>query len=426
MNVFLIGAQWGDEGKGKIVDFLSEKKDIIVRFQGGNNAGHTVHIGDKKFVLHLIPSGILHENKICIIGCGVVIDPSALISEIEELESKGIKVDGNLKISLRAHLILPYHKILDNVKEKERGQNKIGTTGKGIGPAYVDKAMRTGLRIADLVGDKDKFYNKLKLNIKEKNSLLEKVFGAKGIDLDETYENYISYAEKIKPYAEDVIRFIHQNLDKKSFLFEGAQGTLLDVDFGTYPYVTSSHPTIGGAFSGSGVNPSYADNILGVAKAYTTRVGKGPFVTELNNDIGTKIQENGCEFGSTTGRPRRCGWFDAVAVKYSVKVNGINSLAITKLDILDSFDELKICTAYKCGDKIIDYFPVDISGCEPVYETVKGWKCPTNEIKNYESLPAETKNYLKRISEICEVPISIISVGAKRKQTFFTDININL
>ena len=421
MNVFLIGAQWGDEGKGKIVDFLSEKKDIIVRFQGGNNAGHTVHIGDKKFILHLIPSGILHENRICVIGCGVVVDPKALIEEMDELNSKGIKIDGRLKISLRAHLILPYHKILDNVKEKERGQNKIGTTGRGIGPAYVDKAMRTGLRIFDLVGDKDKFYKKLKYNIKEKNALLESVFGVKGVDLDETYEKYISYAERIEPYAEDVISFIHKNLGKKSFLFEGAQGTLLDVDFGTYPYVTSSHPTIGGAFTGSGVNPKYADEILGVAKAYTTRVGKGPFVTELNDNIGTKIQENGCEFGATTGRPRRCGWFDAVAVRYSVKVNGITSLAITKLDILDSFEELKVCVAYKCGGKIVEDFPVDISNCEPVYETLKGWKKETSGIRNYDGLPSETKDYIKKISELCGVPVSILSVGAKRKQTFYVD-----
>jgi len=419
-NVFLIGAQWGDEGKGKIVDFLSSKKDIIVRFQGGNNAGHTVNIGENKFILHLIPSGILHENKICMIGCGVVIDPKALIDEIDELEQRGIKVGSRLKVSLRAHLILPYHKILDNVKEKKLGDNKIGTTGRGIGPAYVDKAMRVGLRIQDLVGDKELFPKNLKANVQEKNALLQRVFEVDGVDFDQVYQEYCEYAERIHPYASDVVTFLHKNVEEnKSFLFEGAQGTLLDVDFGTYPYVTSSNPTIGGTFTGSGVSPKNVDTVLGIAKAYTTRVGKGPFTTELTDEIGSRIQENGKEFGATTGRPRRCGWFDAVAVKYAVNVNGIDTLAITKLDILDSFKEIKICTSYSCNGSETKDFPVDINGCTPVYETVEGWNTKTDHIRCYEDLPEKAKAYLKRINELTGVRIAVISVGAKRQQTFF-------
>jgi adenylosuccinate synthase len=421
-NVFLIGAQWGDEGKGKIVDFLSRTKDIIVRYQGGNNAGHTVYIGDSKLVLHLIPSGILHDKKICVIGCGVVIDPKALIDEIEELKGRGIEVGLRLVVDARAHLILPYHKIFDNVKEKERGRNKIGTTGRGIGPAYVDKAMRVGLRVYDLVGDKNAFKKKLKENVDEKNAILEKVYDTKGVDFEEVHREYLAYAEKIRPYVKDVVSFIHENLEKgKTFLFEGAQGTLLDVDFGTYPYVTSSHPTIGGAFTGSGVSPKYVNAVLGIAKAYTTRVGKGPFVTELKDEIGSRIQEEGNEFGATTGRPRRCGWFDAVAVKYAIRVNGIDSLAITKMDILDGFKEIKICTAYKCGNSVIRDFPIDISACEPVYESIEGWGTPTNGIKNYSDLPEKARKYLERISEILGVKIAIVSVGAKREQTFFAN-----
>ena len=421
-NVFLVGAQWGDEGKGKIVDFLSSKKDIIVRFQGGNNAGHTVNIEEKKFILHLIPSGILHKNKICVIGCGVVIDPKALIDEIDELAQKGISIDNRLKVSARAHIILPYHKILDNVKEQKRGQDKIGTTGRGIGPAYVDKAMRTGLRIQDLVSDKELFKKALKINIKEKNALLEKVFGVKGVDFEAVYSEYLKYAELIKPYACDVVSFIHENVEQgKSFLFEGAQGTLLDVDFGTYPYVTSSNPTIGGTFTGSGVSPKQVDTVLGIVKAYTTRVGKGPFTTELNDEIGSKIQEEGCEFGATTGRPRRCGWFDAVGVRYAVRVNGIDTLAIMKLDILDSFKEIKICTAYKKNDSEITNLPVDINGYSPLYETMEGWNSKTSDLRSYSDLPEKAKKYLDRIEELTKANISIVSVGAKRQQTFFKD-----
>ncbi|MCK5707576.1 MAG: adenylosuccinate synthase [Candidatus Aureabacteria bacterium] len=422
-NVFLIGAQWGDEGKGKIVDFLSSKKDIIVRFQGGNNAGHTVNIEEKKFVLHLIPSGILHKNKICVIGCGVVIDPKALLDEIDELTQRGIDINNRLKVSARAHVIFPYHKILDNVKEKKRGSDMIGTTCRGIGPAYVDKAMRMGLRMHDLVGDKEIFYKKLKQNIKEKNVLLEKVFETEGVDFESVYKEYIEYAEKLRKYVCDVVSYIHNNAEEeKSFLFEGAQGTLLDVDFGTYPYVTSSHPTIGGTFTGCGVSPKYVDNVLGIAKAYTTRVGKGPFVTELNDEIGKNLQEKGREFGATTGRPRRCGWFDALAVRYAVRVNGIDSLAITKLDILDGFKEIKICTSYKCGDKVIDQFPVDVTNCIPQYETIEGWNSPTDNIRDYKDLPEKAVKYINRLSELTGVKISIVSVGAKRQQTFFKDM----
>ncbi|MGE4357471.1 MAG: adenylosuccinate synthase, partial [Candidatus Omnitrophota bacterium] len=367
-NIVVVGAQWGDEGKGKIIDYLARDSDVIVRYQGGNNAGHTVVIDNKKFVLHLIPSGILHKNKLCIIGNGVVIDPSALLAEIGELKRNGVEIDSNLVISEQAHVIFPYHKLLDQLREKRR---KIGTTGRGIGPCYADKVGRVGIRIIDLL-DKDIFAQKLKLNLEEKNELIKKVYGGKGFSFQEIYSEYLEYARKIKKYVGNTLLILKEAIKKKkNVLFEGAQGTLLDIDFGTYPYVTASNASVGGVCTGTGVSPKDIDKVIGVAKAYTTRVGEGPFPTEFKSDLMEKIRLRGKEFGATTGRPRRCGWFDAVLVGYSIMVNGIDELAITKLDVLDEMENIKICIGYKYKSRIYKHFPSDLrilfEGV-PVYE----------------------------------------------------------
>ncbi|MCH8020704.1 adenylosuccinate synthase, partial [candidate division KSB1 bacterium] len=339
----IVGAQWGDEGKGKIVDLLSEQVDIVARYQGGANAGHTIVIDGEQYILHLVPSGILHENTICVIGNGVVIDPLALLEEIEFLKSKGISVDGRLWISHRAHLIMPYHKLLDQAKESKDADRKIGTTGRGIGPAYVDKVNRMGIRIVDLL-DRDTLKNKLRTNIKEKNEILKKIYEEKEIDVDEIINEYLEFDKKIDPYIKDVSTFLNESLkDGKQILLEGAQGTLLDIDFGTYPYVTSSNPTSGGACAGVGIGPTKIESVLGVIKAYTTRVGMGPFPTEIGDEEDFDLRDLGGEYGATTGRPRRCGWFDAVIANFAVQVNGLDSFALTKRDILDSLEEIKIC-----------------------------------------------------------------------------------
>jgi adenylosuccinate synthase len=418
----LIGSQWGDEGKGKIVDILSEKFDIVARYQGGANAGHTVIIGDQQYILHLIPSGILRENVICVIGNGVVIDPQALLNEISLLEKNGIVIEGRLFISQNAHLIMPYHKLLDSIGES--GEQKIGTTGRGIGPCYIDKYGRKGIRIVDLLNRED-LERKIRFNLKEKNNLLQKVYNHEGLDVEAILKDYLEFNKTIDKYIKDVPTFLNQSLDEgKSILLEGAQGTLLDVDFGTYPFVTSSNPTSGGACTGTGVPPNRIDSVIGIVKAYTTRVGNGPFPTELTEEEGEKLRTIGAEFGATTGRPRRCGWFDAFLVAYSKMINGIDSVAITKLDVLSHFKQIKVCVAYELNGKKIKHFPTNVehlSKVTPIYETLDGWNQEISDCKKFEQLPSRTKEYLNYISKESGVKIDIISVGAKRHQTIFIE-----
>lgn len=423
MNTVVVGAQWGDEGKGKIIDILSEKADIIIRYQGGNNAGHTVIVQGVEFIFHLIPSGILHKDKVCVIGNGVVVDPEALLKEIDGLKAKGVKInDDNLKISDQAHIIFPYHKLLDRLRERKKSVQKIGTTGRGIGPCYIDKMMRCGIRLADLL-DEEVFKEKLKLNIEEKNELIEKFYNAGGFKFDDVYRDYLKYAQRIKRYSFDCSKFLNRAIKEgKQLLFEGAQGTLLDIDHGTYPYVTSSNPTAGGACTGSGIAPSAIDRVIGVAKAYTTRVGEGPFPTEFPADLLKEIRSKGKEFGATTGRPRKCGWFDAVIAKHSVIVNDIDSICITKLDVLDGMDEIKLCTGYRYKNKLYKDFPSNIDilfKCVPVYERYPGWKKDTASIRRYKDLPPNAKRYLNRISELLNVKIFIVSTGSERKQSIW-------
>ena len=418
----LVGSQWGDEGKGKIVDILSEKYKIVVRYQGGANAGHTVIIGDQKYILHLIPSGILREDVICVIGNGVVIDPTALLEEINLLEKNGIKVEGRLFISHNAHLIMPYHKLLDSISES--GVSKIGTTGRGIGPCYIDKFARKGIRIVDLL-DRSELEKKIRMNIKEKNELLEKVYEREGLDVDVIVKEYLEFDRAIDKYIKDVPSFLNGAIaEGKSILLEGAQGTLLDVDHGTYPFVTSSNPTSGGACTGTGIPPTKINSILGIVKAYTTRVGNGPFPTELLDEDGEKLRKIGAEFGATTGRPRRCGWFDAFLVAYSQMINGITSVAITKLDVLSSFEKIKVCVGYEINGKRIKYFPTSVeqlSAVTPIYEELDGWNKDISNCQSYDELPGKTKEYLNFIAKHSGIKIGIISVGAKRKQTFYAN-----
>ncbi len=421
MNTILIGAQWGDEGKGKIIDLLSRQSDYIVRYQGGANAGHTVKFGGKEYILHLIPSGILHRGKKCVIGNGVVIDPEALFKEIDTLKKTGIDVNGRLFISEQAHLIMPYHKLIDRLQEE--GQNgKIGTTKRGIGPCYADKMARLGLRVSDLL-DPEFFRDRLCYILDEKNKILTKIYGHKGLDFKEIHDTYSSYAKRLKPFVADTIQLLNNAADrKKRILFEGAQGTLLDVDHGTYPYVTSSNSTAGGAITGTGVAPTHIGQILGVVKAYTTRVGEGPFPTEFGPELMDKIRNKGEEFGATTGRPRRCGWFDAVVGRHSVMVNGLDTLAVMKLDVLDELPRIKIATGYKCGGKIHRTFPSNVrilERCEPVYEEHPGWQTDLSGIRRYRDLPVNARKYLARLSALLKTPISIISVGSQRNQTIF-------
>lgn len=421
--IILLGTQWGDEGKGKITDFLAEKADIICRYQGGNNAGHTVVIGEQTYKLHLIPSGIFYSQKICLIGNGVVIDPLVLFEELDYLKMNNIDIS-NFRLSGNAHLIMPYHKLLDELQEEKRGKYKIGTTKRGIGPCYVDKISRTGIRVIDIT-DAEGFKDLLINNLEEHNYLLKRVYDHNGFKFEEIYETYLDYGEKLKPYIVDCSVLINKALDEgKDVLFEGAQGTLLDVDHGTYPFVTSSNPTSGGACTGTGVGPTRINEVLGVAKAYTTRVGEGPFPTELKDGIGEKLLKAGNEFGTTTGRPRRCGWFDGVILKYSVRINGISQLAIMKLDVLDSLDTINICVGYKYKGEIIKEFPHNLkvfSQCEPIYETLPGWKQDTSNISTYKDLPANAKRYIERIEEFVNVKVNIISTGPGREQTIVID-----
>lgn len=420
----VVGAQWGDEGKGKIVDFLSERADIVARYQGGPNAGHTVVIDGEEIILHQIPCGILRPNTICVIGNGVVVDPVILTDEIRFLESKGIKVSGRLMLSHCAHLIMPYHRMLDKAREAAVGGERIGTTGRGIGPAYTDKFQRSGIRIVDLL-DRDTLHRKLVANIGEKNKVLQRIYDTDELDEKKIISEYLEFDQKIDEYVTDISVYINQAIDDgKEVLAEGAQGTMLDVDFGTYPYVTSSNPIAGGACSGLGVGPTKVDQVTGVIKAYTTRVGSGPFPTEFKGEFSDHMRELGAEYGATTGRPRRCGWFDAVIARYSARVNGFTNLAVTKLDVLDTLDEIKICTGYKYKGKTIRDFPAEIwiqNEAEPVYETHPGWKRPIGNARSFSDLPIQAQNYLNRISELTGVPIRIVSVGSERKQTIFME-----
>lgn len=419
-TVAVVGSQWGDEGKGKVIDFLATQADVVVRGQGGNNAGHTLVVDGKKFALRLIPSGILNSNTINVIGNGIVFDPKGFFEEIEMLESNGISTK-NIKISDRAHIVFPYHKELDGLAEEARGDNKIGTTKKGIGPCYMDKTERSGIRVCDLM-NKEVFANKLKLQVEAKNKLVTGIYGKDPMfDFDEIYNEFIVYAEKMKPYVTDTTVVVYDAIkENKKVLFEGAQGTLLDLDLGTYPYVTSSHPTSGGFSVGSGVGPNMIKDVVGIVKAYTTRVGEGPFVTELFDEIGERIRVQGHEFGTVTGRARRCGWFDAVIVKYAARVNGLTSISFMLLDVLTGFDKIKICTAYKMGDKIINNFPAsleDLAKCEPVYEELDGWNEDITKVENFDDLPENAKKYIARIEELIGVSIDLVSVGPNRTQT---------
>ncbi|WP_347292678.1 adenylosuccinate synthase [uncultured Brachyspira sp.] len=418
-SVIIVGTQWGDEGKGKIVDYLANKAQYVVRSQGGSNAGHTVVVDNVKYKLRLLPSGILHKDKVCIIGNGVVIEPKVFLSEIDGLIEKKVNMS-NLKISNRAHVLMPYHKILDELQEEDLGENKLGTTKNGIGPCYMDKASRLGIRIVDLM-NKEVFAKKLKFNVELKNKLLKKLYNHDGINYEELLKEYLEYADRLRPYVADTTTILNKAIkEKKNILFEGAQATMLDLDHGTYPFVTSSYPAAGGACTGSGVGPRKIDNVIGVVKAYSTRVGEGPFPSELFDDVGQFIRDKGGEYGTVTGRARRCGWLDACVIKYASYINGLDSIAITRLDILDELEKLKICVAYKYNGEILEDYPADLgilSKVEPVYEEFDGWKTSTTNIREYDKLPENAKKYLKRLSEVIDTEISIVSVGAGRDET---------
>jgi len=422
-NTILVGAQWGDEGKGKIIDVLTEDADIVVRYAGGNNAGHTVFIGRRKYVLHLVPSGILRRNKLCVIGNGVVVDPVSLVDEIKGLRKQGVKVDGNLVLSETAHLVFPYHRELDEQREILKGKHKIGTTKRGIGPAYGDKAARVGLRVIDLV-NRERFKEKLRRRIEENNEVL-KAFGAKPSRLagfKEVHAAYRAAGDYLKRFVANTVTLLSEACQRgDNILFEGAQGTFLDIDHGTYPFVTSSNTTAGGACTGSGVPPHRMDRVVGVMKAYTTRVGEGPLPTE-NAEIADMLHAMGREFGATTGRPRRCGWFDAVATRHATMVNGIDELAVTNLDGLDAVETIKVCISYRIGKARYDYVPSDaevLSECEPIYAEFEGWRTPTSKVRTWKGLPPKARMYLKAIAELTGARLSIASVGPAREQTIF-------
>lgn len=417
--VTIIGGQWGDEGKGKIVDLLAEKANLVVRFSGGDNAGHTVINSYGEFRLHLVPSGIFYPQVTCIIGNGVVINPEVLLKEIDELQKQ--KVDTNhLFVSDRAHLIMPYHILLDGLEEERRGKSAIGTTRKGIGPAFADKIARLGIRTGDLL-NRDTFLIRLSSVLELKNTILTKVYGVSPLSLEEVYGKYCNYAEKLTPFIRETNIIVQDAASRKeAILLEGAQGTLLDPDFGTYPYVTSSSPLAGSSAIGAGLGPTQIDCILGVFKAYATRVGAGPMVTELKDETGALIRERAHEYGTTTGRPRRCGWFDAVAGRFSVRINGLTGIALTRLDVLDAFPVVKICTGYKIGDKTLEHFPSNVDILEksqPIYEELPGWQVSTTEIRDLKKMPSQARRYVKRLEELLSCPIDIISVGARREQT---------
>ncbi len=422
-SVVVIGTQWGDEGKGKIVDFLAEKAEVVVRYQGGNNAGHTVIVKGAEFKLHLLPSGILYPGTLCVVGNGVVIDPAVMLRELQDMKDKGIDTSG-LRVSNRAHVIMPYHRLLDEVEEEMRGDNKIGTTKRGIGPCYADKIDRHGIRMVDLM-DEEEFTEKLERNLEAKNFLLKQVYGKEGFDFEQVKAEYLEYADKLRPYVTDTSVVLNDAITAgKNVLFEGAQATLLDLDHGTYPYVTSSHPIAGGACIGAGVGPKRIGKVVGVVKAYSTRVGEGPFPTELSDVTGEKIRERGHEYGTTTGRPRRCGWLDAAVVRYSGIVSAIDYMAITRLDILDGLKTLKICIGYSYKGQEIKEFPASLkvlAQVEPIYEELPGWTESTDAIKDYKDLPVNARRYVERLSEVTGIAVGIVSVGPGRDQTIVVE-----
>lgn len=418
-TVVVVGTQWGDEGKGKITDFLAEKAEVVARYQGGNNAGHTIVFGGTKYKLHLIPSGIFYKEKICVIGNGMVVNPKALVEELDYLHSNGVSTD-NLRISDRAHVIMPYHMKLDAAEEAKKGDNKIGTTLKGIGPAYMDKSARIGIRIADLM-DKDIFEEKLRRNLEEKNRLFEKYYETEGFTTEEILEEYMQYVERIRPYVMDTSVVLNDAIDAgKRVLFEGAQGVMLDIDQGTYPFVTSSNPVAGGVCIGSGVGPTKIHHVVGVAKAYTSRVGDGPFPTELHDEVGNRIREVGREYGTTTGRPRRVGWFDSVVVRHARRVSGITALSLNSLDVLSGLKTVKICAAYRYKGEVIEHYPANLNvlaECEAVYEELPGWDEDITGVRSLDELPANARHYVERITQLTGIPLSTFSVGPGREQT---------
>ncbi len=420
-TIVVVGTQWGDEGKGKIIDILSREADIVARYQGGGNAGHTVIVGEDEFTFHLIPSGILHEGKKCVIGNGVVVDPAALMSEVNDLSSKGIVFEGRLFVSDRAHVTMSYHKIIDRIIDERRGKGRIGTTGRGIGTTYTDKAARVGIRMCDFL-DEEVLRRKLEIGLYEKNDIISRLNGDR-LSFDDMMAEALELGRQIAPFVTDTSLLVNDFIDRKQkVLLEGAQGTLLDMDFGTYPYVTSSNTISGGACSGLGIGPTKIDRIVGVVKAYTTRVGEGPFPTELKDDTADKLRNAGPigEYGRTTGRPRRCGWFDAVAARYAARLNGLDYMAVTRLDILDNFDKIKVCTSYRSGGKIVEDFPPllkTLEGCEPIYEEIDGWMSDTSSAREYGDLPVNARKYLERISGLTGAEICFVSTGPRRDQT---------
>jgi adenylosuccinate synthase len=420
MNLAVLGAQWGDEGKGKIVDLLTPRFDIVARYQGGHNAGHTVYVNGIKFVLRLIPSGILHGGVTCVIGNGVVVDPEALFGEIDELARNGIHVGQRLIVSDKAHVILPYHRDLDLLAEARRGERKIGTTSRGIGPAYEDKIARRGVRIGDLANPTG-----LEQTVRDNVTARNRLVHDSTMDWEVVYRALLGHAERLRPMIKDVSLVLDRAIrGGQSVLFEGAQGTLLDIDHGTYPYVTSSNASIGGVCTGLGVGPRAIDTVIGVVKAYTTRVGEGPLPTELTGEMGTRLRDSGNEYGAVTGRPRRCGWYDAVAVRYGVRINGLDALALTKLDVLDGLEQIQICTAYQCGSRALEDMPSDVgqlAACRPMYETWQGWSTPTKGVRRFEDLPEPARRYIARLEEVSGVPAAIISTGSERDDTIVRD-----
>jgi len=419
-NIVVVGAQWGDEGKGKVVDLLAPCVDVVVRYQGGNNAGHTVVVGKDKFVLQTIPAGILHPNVRCVVGCGVVVDPASLIEEMESRGQRGVSLDGNLYISKNAHLIMPYHPALDRASESQAGRRRIGTTGKGVGPAYTDKAARVGIRMADLL-DEGLFREKLEANVFQKNRLLREIYDAETFTVEGILNSYLRYAGWLAPYITDTALLLSRWIDAgKSVLFEGAQGTLLDLDHGTYPFITSSSTTAGGAATGTGVPPTKLDGVLGIAKAYCTRVGGGPFPTELDGELADLLRERGNEYGAVTGRRRRCGWADAIALRYAARINGFDTIALTKLDVLDTCETVKVCVGYQYRGEVLTDFPEEERiwrEAEPVYEEMSGWRTETHGLCDEAQLPSKAREYLDRLSELIGVPFSLVSTGAVRDET---------
>ena len=424
-NLTVIGAQWGDEGKGKIVDLLTPRFSVVARYQGGHNAGHTVYVGGQKFVLHLIPSGILHPGVTCVIGNGVVVDPQALFAEVDELARLGIDVDGRLFVSDRAHLILPYHRELDVLSEARRGERRIGTTSRGIGPAYEDKIARRGIRVCDLANP-----SVLEEGVRENVKARNRVILDTTLDWQQVYDELAAWGERLRPWIADASVLVNDAIAAgRPVLFEGAQGTMLDVDHGTYPFVTSSNSSAGGVCTGLGVPPRAVGTVLGVVKAYTTRVGEGPLPTELHGEVGDRLRETGQEYGASTGRPRRCGWFDALAVRFAARVNGLDALALTKLDVLDGLERISVCTGYRCDGRVLHEFPADLkvlAGCEPIYEELPGWSGHTRGVKRYDDLPREAQAYIARLEQLTGVPAGILSTGSDREETIIRDEELSI